>query len=138
MHKFSILSNPKYLAKIRNNIEKISRKTGFSKETASKIVLAADEACTNIIRHSYKEIYTKKIGIKIFSSPKNILKIIIRDYGIKPDLKKITGRRPKKLKPGGLGVYFIKKIMDIVVYDTSKKKGTELTLIKYADNKNNK
>lgn len=133
MCKLSILSNPKNLVNVRKKVKLIANKTGFSKEETSNIVLAVDEACTNIIRHSYSNDYTKKINIKVDLKPKKLLKIIIRDYGIKPNLKKISSLRPQKIKPGGLGVYFMKKIMDEVIYDTNVKKGTRLTLIKYAN-----
>lgn len=124
MYKISILSNPKNLAKVRKKIKYISEKAGFTKKEICNIALAADEACTNIIRHSYLGDYTKKINIKADIKDKR-LEITIRHYGIKPDLKKITGRRPRRIRPGGLGVYFIKKIMDDVMYD-----GTRLILIK--------
>lgn len=134
MRKLSILSNPKYLANVRKKTEQICKRADISKQETLKVVLAVDEACTNIIRHSYACNYNKKINIKMNIKRKGAhakqLEFILRDYGIKPSPKKITGKRPKIIRPGGLGVYFIKKIMDEVIYDTTKTKGTELTLIK--------
>lgn len=124
MYKLSILSNPRNLARVRKKIALIARKAGFVKKEIGNIVLAVDEACTNIIRHSYLGNHTKKININA-DIKNNQLKITLRHYGIKPDLKKVTGRRPRKIKPGGLGVYFIKKIVDKVIYD-----GKRLILIK--------
>lgn len=129
--KICILSSPKNLSMARNKIRQFLQKKQFLKNEISKICLAVDEACTNIIRHSYRNDHTKKININIIYGKH--LKITIRDYGTKPVLNKISGTRPSKIRPGGLGVYLIKKIMDKAVYDTSFKKGTKLTLIKYAD-----
>lgn len=134
MRKLSILSNPKYLANVRKETEQICERAGLSKHETSKVVLAVGEACANIIRHSYNNNYRRRINIKMDIKNKSArvkqIEIILRDYGIKPSPKKITGKRPKIIRPGGLGVYFIKKIMDEVIYDTTKTKGTELTLIK--------
>lgn len=113
------ISNPKNLCRIRKKISELAGKAGFTKNEIGGIVLSVDEACTNIIRHSYLDDYTKKINIKTEITKKQ-LKITISHYGIKPNLKKIKGMRPKKIKPGGLGVYFIKKIMDKVKYNANK------------------
>jgi len=134
-YRMSILSDPKKLAKARRFVEEISLDAGFKRRDAHLIMLAVDEACTNIIRHSYVGDTSKKINIKVAAKKKKgynaSLTIKIRDYGKKPDVKKISGKKPRKVKPGGLGVYFIRKIMDEVVYNTGVKKGTELTLMKY-------
>lgn len=119
MYKLSILSNPKNLAKIRKEIRYIAEKSGFNKNDTVNIVLAVDEACTNIIRHSYLNNYRKRINLKAAIKKKQ-LEITIRHYGIKPDPKKLRGCCPKKIRPGGLGVYFIKNIMDKVVYSGRK------------------
>lgn len=117
------------MAGVRKKIIEIAKKSGFNKDEASKIAFAVDEVCTNSIRHSYQNDYTKKIDIRVDADSKN-LKIIIRDYGIKPNLKKVKGCRPKKIRPGGLGIYCLKKIMNKVIYDTTNKKGTKITLVK--------
>lgn len=119
MYKITILSNPRNLAKVRKKIRWIANKAGFAKNKIGGIVLAVDEACTNIIRHSYLGNFTKKINIDAEIKDKQ-LEISIRHYGIKPDLKKLKGTRPKKIKPGGLGVYFIKKIMNKAIYGAKR------------------
>jgi anti-sigma regulatory factor (Ser/Thr protein kinase) len=129
MLKLSILSDPRKLAKVRDKIKRISAEAGFGKNDTYNIVLSVDEALTNIIRHSYSNDFTKKI-IVCAETKGTYLKIIIRSYGKKFDYKKTKGRLPKKLKPGGLGIFFIKNIMDDVIYDTSRKRLTKLTLVK--------
>jgi serine/threonine-protein kinase RsbW len=59
------------------------------------------------------------------------MEIKIRDFGKKVDPRKIKSRPLNEIRPGGLGVFFIKRIMDEVVYDTSHRVGTELKLVKY-------
>jgi len=134
MLKLSILSDPKNLVKIRQKLEKETKKAGFSQIDTYNIVLAVDEACTNIIRHSYKNDFTKKINLLV-KTKKNNFVIEIKNYGIKPAKAKTLGRLPKKIKPGGLGVFFMKKIMDKVEYDTKPKKVTRLIMSKKIPNK---
>jgi anti-sigma regulatory factor (Ser/Thr protein kinase) len=129
MLKLSVLSNPKNLVKIRKKLERETLKAGFNQNDAYNIVLAVDEACTNIIRHSYKNDFTKKINLLIKTANNKFI-IEIKNYGIKPTNIKTACRLPLKIRPGGLGVFFIKKIMDKVTYDTNCKRTTKLTLIK--------
>lgn len=119
MYKISILSHPCNLSKVREKIGEIAEEAGFTHDNTKKIVLAVDEACTNIIRHSYLNDYTKKININAKIKNKE-LEIAIQHYGLSPDPEKITGCRPKIIRPGGLGVYFIRRIMDKVVYNGRK------------------
>jgi len=119
MCRISIQSNPENLAIVRKKIGKIAEKAGFKKTDSDNIILAVDEACTNIIRHSYLNDYSKKININAKIKSKE-LEIAIQHYGLSPDPEKITGCRPKTIRPGGLGVYFIRRIMDKVVYNGRK------------------
>lgn len=132
-----ITAESKNLSKVRQFVEPRVKQMGFTKEEVYHIVLAVDEACSNVIRHAYLPQKTLKecvnennrIVLKIESYPKKV-KIKIRDYGIKCDPKKIRGRELSEVKPGGLGVHLIHGCMDEVRFDTSKKVGTELVLTK--------
>jgi len=43
----------------------------------------------------------------------------------------VIGRDFSDIRPGGLGIHFIKKVFDIFVFDEKKKKGNRLRLIKH-------
>ena len=49
----TVPSHPKYLYVIRSAIYPVVIEAGFSKGVARKIVLAIDEACSNIIKYAY-------------------------------------------------------------------------------------
>lgn len=115
---------------LRSSVKKAAEIAGFKRSDISKIILAVDEACTNIIKYAYRGDNTKIIRIKIIPIESGI-KFIISDDGKKPDLKKIKARKLDDVRPGGLGVHFISEIMDCVRYKPGKEKGTKLTLIKY-------
>lgn len=127
----SIPSVPKFLRTVRCAVAEIADLAGFSEKDCDKICLAVDEACSNIIRHSYKERPDGEIIIKCSFDPGS-LSISIRDFGGKFDAKEIRPLDPDNVKPGGLGIHMIKSVMDEVEYDCSHEVGTEIHMTKYA------
>ena len=132
-----ILSRTDNLLEVREFVGGEARAFGFSDEDAANIVLAVDEACTNIIKHAYQYATDKEIEVSVV--PKNrSFEIRIYDNGRsfdpatirQPDLKEHIGHR----KRGGLGVYLMKKLMDKVEYNFHKGKRNEVRLIKYLSN----
>jgi serine/threonine-protein kinase RsbW len=129
-----ILSRTDNLLEVREYVGKAARAFGFSEENAANIVLAVDEACTNIIKHAYQYATDKEIEVSIHQN-KPSFEISIFDSGRsfdpstirRPDLKEHIGHR----KRGGLGVYLMKKLMDKVEYKFHKGKRNEVRLIKY-------
>lgn len=132
--RLSVKSSTDNLATIRSFIKKLSIKAGFDEETSNKIVLAADEASTNIIKHAYKYSKTGNINVNV-SYDKNRLRITITDEGThfnsksikEPDLKKYYEEK----RVGGLGMFLMKKMMDEVVYSQPNARKNKVTLIKY-------
>lgn len=132
--RLSVNSTTNNLARIRSFIKTQSQNVGFDEDTANKIVLAADEACTNIIKHAYKYSTKGKININL-SFSNNKLRIAITDEGMQfnsksipePDLKKYYQEK----RVGGLGMFLMKKLMDEVSYSQPNSKKNKVTLIKY-------
>lgn len=112
---------------IRNIISGITSKMGFGKKDIHLIIVAALEAFSNIEKYAYDN-GIGKIQVKVTSEGKT-LKIFLRDYGKKVDEEKLVSRDLNDIRPGGLGVHFIKEIMDSVEY-LPVKDGNELRLIK--------
>ena len=111
-------------------IVQVARGMTFDEEEVKNIVLAVDEACTNVIKYAYQGKHNKEI-ILTATVKRNRLVVTIRDFGKKSNPESFKSRSLKEVRPGGLGLYFIKKIMDEVKYDTSSKLGTTLRLVKY-------
>jgi serine/threonine-protein kinase RsbW len=132
--RLSVKSTTDNLERIRNFVKKHSAQVGFDEETSNKIVLATDEACTNIIKHAYKYSKSGKINIYLSFANKK-LRLSITDQGThfnsksvpEPDLKKYYEER----RVGGLGMFLMKKLMDEVSYSQSNSKRNKVTLIKY-------
>jgi anti-anti-sigma factor len=95
--------------------------------------MAVDEWCTNIIEHSYsKQDEQHRIEIVCESKPRYLSMTII-DEGPQFDPGTLPLNEPSKLleerEPGGLGWYFIYKVMDDVHYEY-KHGRNHLTMIK--------
>ena len=99
-----------------------------------EIELGTDEAVTNIIKHSYKEESKKNIIEVELEFLENKLIIHLYDNGTPVNEKKIKPRELSDVKPGGLGTYFINKIMDEVIWNSSDKWVNHLILVKYINN----
>ncbi len=126
----SITSVPKLLRTVRCMVAEIASLAGFSDKDCDEICLAVDEACSNIIRHSYKERTDGEIILTCRIEP-GTFRISIRDFGEKFDARQIEPPDPEDVKPGGLGIHMIKTVMDEVEYDCSHAIGTELRMTKF-------
>ena len=132
-NKLIVKSRTENLSVIRNFICDFTSDMGFSTEAIDNIMLAVDEACTNIIKHAYKSYPDGEIIIKLESSGNKLI-ITIIDYGAsfapdsvpEPDLRKYY----KQHKVGGLGMYLMKTLMDDVKYVSVPGKYNQVLLSK--------
>ncbi len=124
------------LERIRNFIKGNAMEFGFDTKTAEQLSLAVDEACSNLICHSYNFDKSKKICIKTSSNDKEFV-INIFDEGKpfnpiqmpQPDMNEYFSK-PKR---GGLGIHIIKLLLDEISYSeaTNEQKCNSLCLKKY-------
>ncbi|MBC8440566.1 MAG: ATP-binding protein [Deltaproteobacteria bacterium] len=125
----SITSHPENLKSIRKVMKNIMSKTSLSKEDSGCIILAVDEACSNIIRHGYKNDYNRKIDLTI-KLETNLLTISITDNGIIFDKNSIETRDIDEIKPGGLGIYIINQVMDRIEYTRTSEGFNKIKMVK--------
>lgn len=91
--------------------------------------MAVDEALTNIIRHAYGG-KPGKMAVSVTTAD-NKIEIVLEDRGIKFDPTQVPSPELPRHKPGGLGIHFIRTIMDQMIYDDRDPTGNQLCLIKY-------
>lgn len=121
------------LSSIRDFVKSAAQQVGFSKDISGNIILAVDEAVTNVIKHAYKYSDEGKILVSI-SFIKNKFSVSISDKGTHfnsklirdPDLEEYY----KQKRVGGLGMFLMKKLMDDVKYSQPQNRN-KVTLIKY-------
>ena len=127
--KLSIPGDPKYLGLIRKVLQELLNSHEVPDDTSRRLILCVDEACANVIKHSYEGPCDEPIEAT-FAIEGDDFKVQIRDYGKQCDIDKIKPRKLEDIKPGGLGTHFMNEIMDDVNYCTNRAKGTMLTMIK--------
>jgi serine/threonine-protein kinase RsbW len=129
-------ANYKQLANISHFIVSLAEKAGFSPNDIYAIQTAVDEACSNIIDHAYGGENLGDIKI-IVNDHHNKFQIILVDQGdpFEPDdVPEPDITSPLEVrKERGLGIFFMRQLMDVVSFEFSKTEGNILTLIKYKE-----
>jgi serine/threonine-protein kinase RsbW len=130
----TIESRTDNLLEVREFVLKAARQFGFEEEEASKIVLAVDEACTNVIKHAYQYAPDRKIDI-VIQPDKDRLQITVIDDGraFNPSIAKLPDLKQhlSHYRRGGLGIYLMRTLMDKVEYKYAPGKRNEVRLTKY-------
>ena len=110
------------LKEVRDFCRVIFDKINLPQEQKDELVLAIAEAAQNIVKHGYKgvEETTDRMEIKI-SLKDNDLEIGFFDKGKAVIPENIQHRKLDDIKPGGLGTFFIKQIMDAAVFKKDQK-----------------
>lgn len=120
------------LGVVRDFIAQQAANLGADQDALYDVILAVDEAVTNIIVHGYRG---RAGTIKIAMQRKgDALVVRLGDLAAPfdphsvppPDLSLSLEERPI----GGMGIYMMKKLVDRVIYCAAPQGGNELTLVK--------
>jgi serine/threonine-protein kinase RsbW len=120
------------LSVIRRFVQETLADLGVNHKVIADVILATDEAATNVIVHGYVD----QPGLVEIALDRrgDALVITVRDQAAMFDP---TGVPPPDLDlpldqrtPGGMGVHLIRQLMDEVVYQTTPQGGNELTMIR--------
>ena len=134
--RLQLVSDPIYLSGARELVGSVAKRLAFDDMECSKIALAVDEALCNIIRHGYDRALDKPIWISLWpmeatsDGRRTGLRIVIEDEAKQVDPSTLKGRDLADIKPGGLGVYIIKEVMDSVSWESRESGGMKLTMTK--------
>jgi len=133
-YQLKIPSQSDNLAIIRDVVAKVASRIGFDTDEASKIELAVDEACTNVIKHAYANNSNQMIEVSIKVDQKKLI-IIVADKGkgFNPDKIKLPdlNKSIKEGRKGGLGLCLIKTLMDKVEFEIKPGSKNQVKMIKY-------
>ncbi len=127
--KVEFSSHTGNLALMRGFVRKFLDSYPFSEKERTLMILGVDEACTNIIRHAYHLQDDQLIALSL-EGRRDCVCLRLRDYGRQSPAEKMQGRAHDLIKPGGLGMHFIRSAFDKVDY-ILKPRGTELVLTKH-------
>ncbi len=107
------------LERVRHFVESKAREFGFTEQGVYKITLAVDEACSNLIRHSYQHDSSKEFCVEV-GFDEGILVIEILDSGAAFDPLNVPAPNLREYaeqhRRGGFGVHIIRMTMDDVEY----------------------
>lgn len=121
-------SHPGNLSAMRDFVREFLSTGLLSESEVDLIVLGIDEACTNIIRHAY-DLDPGHLIILSCERRDHSLVFRIRDFGKPLEPSHLQSRSLESTRPGGLGLYLIRRAFDSVDY-RPQEKGTELVLVK--------
>lgn len=135
--RMELQSNPAMLGVVRGALTRLTEKLGFPEPECRAIVRAVDEALTNIMRHAYKGRPDRPIAASFRSirlrkdgEKRPALEIILEDQGTTISSAKLHGRALDDIRPGGLGLHFIRQSVDSVQFRRSDGKN-RLRLLKF-------
>ena len=134
--EIAIPSDPELLTVVRSTVARLAEVLGFASRDCSAVTLAVDEAMTNIIRHAYRSrkdrpinLICRRIRKRRSSRQRAGLEITLGEYGPAVDPTRLGARSLDEIKPGGLGLHFIRESMDVVSY-TRADNANRLRLVK--------
>lgn len=118
---------------IRNFYARAAEQAGLDDDSIAEVELAVDEAAANIIDHAYGGEGKGVIECSYRVIPEG-LEVVLHDHGkpfdpetvVQPDLTSDVCCR----EPGGLGMHFMKSLMDSVDFSFNGKGGNLLTMRK--------
>lgn len=102
---------PRELKRVRAALGEGVRACGASEGVARDVVMAVDEACQNVIRHAYGEGYRGDIVLEVDRVGDQLV-ISLIDFAPRTDPQRVRPRELDDVKPGGLGTFLIREVMD--------------------------
>lgn len=119
--KLEVSSDPRLLCVVRGAVENFTEICGFSPPDCRAVTRAVDEALANVIRHAYGnkpdqwiEITCRLVDGAVDGKAGHSLEIVMLDEGVPFEKDKVKERSLDEVKPGGLGLHFIRDSMDVM------------------------
>ena len=121
------------LARIAEFVTDAALRLGLTEQQAFEVQMATDEACANIVEHAYGLGVPGSIGVSCEMEGDDLV-VTIRDRGRPFNANQVptpdvTGPLEDR-RIGGLGLYFMRKLMDRVVFHHDAQGGNELRMYK--------
>lgn len=129
----TIEADVQYLAQLREFVFETGRKLTPNQPLVDDLILALDEAVTNIIVHGYQGA-TGTIQVELGTDSEMVIAVISDqcvpfDPTLAPDPD--VNLPLEKRKPGGLGIYLMRQLTDQILYQRTPQGENQLTFIKH-------
>lgn len=133
-HSLAIKADLDNLGRVRDFIESNLETSGLTKDCAGELLLAVDEAVSNIIMHGFKSAANGDIELEVKQQPEALL-VHIRDNA--PLFDPTRNSNPhleisplERDAPGGFGIYLLNHLVDKIAYRVTDDGRNELTMLK--------
>lgn len=131
--ELSVEARPSSLSVVADFIEAVCATLGLDEDAAFAVRLATDEACQNAVEHSCRYAEDEEVTV-VCETKASDLVIIVCDRGVPFDPTQVPPPRLdvslKERNGGGLGVYFMRRMMDEVRFERSADGINSVTMIK--------
>ena len=115
IERIHFLSRAEKLKPLREAVRQMAAAQGCSSENLDCLIMAINEACMNVMQHAYNGDENGEIVLEFYRDDDELI-VRVRDFADKVDRDTIKSRDLDDVRPGGLGVHFIHKVMDVVEY----------------------
>jgi serine/threonine-protein kinase RsbW len=128
--RLTIPAKAEYITLGRLALSAIARVRPLPDEALSDLKLALTEACTNSVRHAYREGREGVVEIVYHLGPDR-LTVEVADEGQGFELAEVEKGANGDLSEGGLGIAIIRAVADEVEIGTPESGGSRLRFVKF-------
>jgi serine/threonine-protein kinase RsbW len=133
-YEICVSSDLANLAGIASFVSERARLVGMGDDAVFAIQMAVDEACTNSIEHAYGGADKGQVRVCCYLEDQNFV-VRITDYGEPFDPDAIpapnTAAPLEEREIGGLGLFFMRKLMDSVEFVPAEPRGNLVIMRKH-------
>jgi serine/threonine-protein kinase RsbW len=126
------------VAEVCEKCAEVAREAGLDEDAVFHVEMAVDEACTNIIKHAYGGEDKGTIEMSCCVDDEKLI-VTLHDHGQEFDPSAVpppkVGGDVEEVAVGGLGLYFMRKLMDEVHFEFDPRTGNTLTMVKHTNNR---
>ena len=122
-------SDPLILPVVRSLVETVGQLAGLDQAARYEAVLAANEACSNVIGHSHQGRRELKLTLTCRVTAEG-LEMRVEDEGPPFDFTAVPEIDPTALRQGGRGVLMIRQFMDEAASEPRPQGGNVLRMFK--------
>jgi anti-anti-sigma factor len=137
-HSLTVAGDVANLETIANFVINAAQKANLDDKEVFAVQMAVDEACTNIVEHAYADA-PGNIHLTCEVKPGECC-VTIRDSGRPFDPQSVRppdlSSNPEDRSVGGLGLYFMRELMDEVHFSFDPEEGNQVVMIKRASHGN--
>jgi len=125
----TIPSDLRLLPLARSFLEAVCLSAGFERTSTDAVVLACNEAMSNVIRHAHQDQPAAELQIQCFLASDGI-EIRLLDEGEPFDLTTVPQLDPSEVRLGGRGIFLMRKLMDELSCQPRGPRGNTLRMVK--------